>query len=140
MEADKANRLPQLEAEKASLTALLSFGLSPEENKIATTDLNKLNLVETALNNYTPELYFDTMERDCQFGGIAEFYTISQLYEVNIVVWRDLGSRITPEYDIPLLHDQSRGVIYVVLAPEGNHFNYLDLSQDQAIFQALGRD
>ncbi len=137
IEADQNARQTQLEEHRISLISigLLNLELPPEDQlDLSLADIQEqfgeIEITERNLNRYyTPELYFEVIENNKQFGGAAEFYAISQIYNMSIVIWRDFGSRITMEPDVPLLHDQSRGVIDVVLTPKSDHFNYLALGR-----------
>ena len=73
--------------------------------------------------------YFAHAAKNGSYGGHAEFYAISRLYQVNIAVWRtlpphkDLPPRLTRAHDIQIEHPDAEYTIHAVLSLEGNHFN-----------------
>jgi hypothetical protein len=93
--------------------------------------LEDCSRLKETLKNFNTELYLNHMTQLGSHGGRAELYTISQIFKVNVAIWRefsateDLPIRLSKDFDqqIPL-NPAAEHTINVVITREGNHFNF----------------
>jgi hypothetical protein len=106
-----------------SQEAIMSFENPIYTDAERTVGLANQQREQEILRGFTFDQYFDQMENVGSHGSRAEFYAISRMFEVNVVIWRDVRGQLTNEWDLAITNPRAEHTINVVHV-EGNHFNY----------------
>lgn len=110
---------------------LMNENLSPEELNAGILQIEAGRESLDTAPEITLEDYFAHMRQDKSFGGYAEYYAFSQIFGVNVEIWRELRKgenepiTLSKELDTPIIVNPSAPTIYPVMTLAGNHFNSL---------------
>jgi hypothetical protein len=94
--------------------------LSSEQEIEWRTQLDK---EESEVQTFNEEDYFSYIEQEGSFGSRAELYAISQIFKVNVTIWRNLNGTLSPDFDPPIRHPEGTETIHILMNQDGNHFD-----------------
>lgn len=116
------DKMRLLNQESDSYESMRDLDEPPTEEYIQ-ANIQRIENERHALDQFGVPEYFASMRQIGFFGSRAELYAISNIFKVDVSIWRVIGGKVTrnDNFDPPIESIQNQGMIDVVF--DNKHFN-----------------